>query len=166
MSYPSSTLHLVCGKIAAGKSTLAARLADTPHTILIVEDRWLASLYRPEMTTVADYVRCSARLRDAVGPHVEGLLRIGTSVVLDFPANTVAIRAWMRGLFERAGALHQLHFLDVPDQVCRSRLRDRNAAGTHDFAATDADFERITSHFTPPGDAEGFNVVRHPAAQG
>lgn len=162
MPHAQPTLHLVCGKIAAGKSTLAARLASAPSTILIGKDRWLACLYGPEMRTVSDYVRYAARLRDAIAPHVERLLRIGTSVVLDFPANTLANRAWMRGMFERAGALHQLHYLDVPDHVCRSRLHERNAAGTHDFAVTDADFERITSYFTPPGDAEGFNVLRYP----
>jgi hypothetical protein len=45
-------------------------------------------------------------------------LGAGLSVVLDWPANTVAGRAWMRGIFEAAGAEHKLHFLDVPDEVC------------------------------------------------
>ncbi|MEG1328876.1 MAG: ATP-binding protein, partial [Janthinobacterium sp.] len=31
----SPTLHLVCGKIASGKSTLTARLAAAPHTVRI-----------------------------------------------------------------------------------------------------------------------------------
>jgi hypothetical protein len=34
----------------------------------------------------------------------------------------------MRGIFEAAGAAHQLHFLDVPDAVCKQRLRARNAS--------------------------------------
>ena len=36
------TLHLVCGKIAAGKSTLANRLANAPATVLISEDYWMS----------------------------------------------------------------------------------------------------------------------------
>ena len=48
---------MICGKIAAGKSTLARRLADAPATILISEDVWLATLYRDEQRTVADYAR-------------------------------------------------------------------------------------------------------------
>jgi hypothetical protein len=55
-----------------------------------------------------------------------------------------------RRVYEQAGANHQLHFLDVPDDVCRERLRRRNAAGTHDFAASDEEFDLITSHFMPP----------------
>lgn len=156
-----ATLHLLCGKIAAGKSTLTAQLGRAPDTIVISEDHWLARLYPGELVTVSDYVRRAAQLRGAIGPHVENLLRTGLSVVLDFPANTVANRQWMRGIFERAGVGHQLHFLDVPDDICKARLRERNAAGTHDFAASDAQFDVITRYFVAPGEDEGFMVIRH-----
>jgi hypothetical protein len=43
-----------------------------------------------------------------------------------------------RHLRERS-AEHRLYFLDVPDEVCMARLRQRNAGGTHDFAANDHD---------------------------
>jgi predicted kinase len=155
------TLHLLCGKIAAGKSTLTASLRANPDTIVLAEDAWLSRLYPNEMTSVADYIRRSACLRDAIGPHVIALLQSGMSVVLDFPANTVSYRAWMRTLFEAAGSAHQLHFLDVPDAVCKARLRARNAAGAHEYAATDAQFDVITSYFVPPLPEEGFNVIVH-----
>ena len=152
-------LHLVCGKIAAGKSTLCARLAAAPGTILIGEDCWLKRLFGEEMKEVADYVRVAARLRAAMGPHVSDLLKAGVDVVLDFPANTVATRAWMKGVAEAAGAEHRLHWLDVPDEICRERLRRRNEAGDHDFAATDAQFDLITGYFQPPRPEEGLEVV-------
>jgi len=82
-------------------------------------------------------------------------------VVLDFPANTVASRRWMRGIFEAAGAAHRLHFLDVPDAVCKGRLRARNASGTHPFETTDEQFDQISSHFAAPSLQEGFDVLRH-----
>lgn len=150
---------MICGKIAAGKSTLATTLAAHPHTIRISEDAWLACLFKDEQKTIEDYVRNSRRLREAMGDHVVELLRAGLSVVLDFPANTPASRQWMRGLFERAGADHRLHFLDVPDEVCKARLRARNAAGTHSFNASDAEFDLFTSYFVPPSATEGFEVV-------
>lgn len=159
-------LHMLCGKIAAGKSTLTAELGQMPSTIIISEDFWLSRLFGPEMKDVSDYIRCSRRLRDAIGPHVQDLLRIGVSVVLDFPANTPQTRSWMRTLFEPTGAGHCLHFLDVPDDVCKARLRARNAAGNHDFAASDAEFDQISSYFVPPSEAEGFTVIRHTTASG
>jgi predicted kinase len=155
-----ATLHMLCGKIAAGKSTLTAELGWAPSTVVISEDFWLSRLFGAEMRDVSDYIRCSRRLREAVSPHIQDLLRIGVSVVLDFPANTPSIRAWMRTVFEGAGADHCLHFLDVPDEVCKARLRARNAAGAHDFAASDAQFDLITGYFVPPSEAEGFKVVR------
>lgn len=157
---PQAMLHMLCGKIAAGKSTLVAELSRAPSTVVISEDAWLSRLFGPEMKDVADYIRCSRRLREAVGPHVQDLLRIGVSVVLDFPANTLAARAWMKTLFEGAQADHRLHFLDVPDEVCKARLRARNAAGTHEYAASDAEFDLITRYFVPPSAAEGFEIVR------
>lgn len=154
-----ATLHLLCGKIASGKSTLATRLTEAPNTVRLSEDVWLARLYKDQLHDVSDYVRCAALLRDAVGPHVESLLQLGVNVVLDFPANTPANRLWMRGLFERSGAEHLLHVLQVPDEVCKARLRARNASGEHAFAASDAQFELISRYFSAPGTEEGFNVV-------
>lgn len=161
MSPNPPTLHLMCGKIASGKSTLTAQLGAQPATVIIAEDDWLAPLYADQMSTIADYVRCSARLRDAIGPHVVSLLKAGISVVMDFPANTVANRKWMRGIIDASNADHRLHFLDVPDEVCRQRLRARNAGGEHAFAASDAQFTQVTKHFAAPGDEEGFNIVVH-----
>src|SRR5512135_2725788 len=131
MPKPLATLHLLCGKIASGKSTLAKKLALELNTVILSEDNWLADLYPGDIKTVPDYIRCSANLRKAVGQHVTELLRIGVSVVLDFPANTVANRKWMRSLLNSAQSEHVLHFLDVPDDVCLVRLHARNAASAH-----------------------------------
>jgi predicted kinase len=160
------TLHLLCGKIASGKSTLAAELAALPGHLSVSEDSWLARLYPGDIRSVSDYVRCSGRLREAVGPHLVDLLRQGVSVVLDFPANTVATRQWMRSLFEQADAAHQLHVLDVPDEVCKARLQIRNAACAHDFSVSEAEFDLITSHCAAPSPDEGFNIIRHGGVAG
>jgi predicted kinase len=154
-------LYLLCGKIAAGKSTIAAGLASGPATVLISEDHWSAHLFLDELKTLDDYRRCSGRLRDAMGPHVVSLLKAGMSVVLDFPANTVASRRWMRAIIEEANAAHELHYLDVSDETCRRRLRERNAAGEHPFQTGEADYELFTRYFAPPAPEEGFNVVVH-----
>ena len=156
----AATLHLVCGKIAAGKSTLCARLAATPGTVLISEDHWTAHLYPGELNELADYARLSARLRAAMTSHVVHLLRTGVSVVLDFPANTQQLRAWMREMIDAAGADHVLHLLEVSDEVCKARLHARNASGEHPFQTSDEQFDLFTSHFVPPTPDEGFTVVR------
>jgi predicted kinase len=157
------TLYLLCGKIAAGKSTLARRLAARPATALISEDHWMAHLFSNELKTINDYARLSGRLRGAIGPHVIDILRQGLSVVLDFPANTVKYRNWMRSLIDGAGVPHELHWLDVPDAICKQRLLARNTGGEHPFQATEAEYELFTSYFEPPGADEGFIVIVPPS---
>jgi predicted kinase len=157
------TLYLLCGKIAAGKSTLARRLAARPATLLISEDRWTSTLFADDLKTIEDYGRYSARLRAAMAPHVVDILTQGLSVVLDFPANTLRNREWMRSLIAQAGVAHELHHLDVLDTICRQRLRQRNAGGAHPFQVSDAEYDQFTRYFVAPGPDEGFNVVVHTA---
>ncbi len=158
MSHSNATLHMLRGKIAAGKSTLSARLGGAKNTIVISEDRWIEQL-NPEISALGDFFERSERLRGTLTPHVVGLLRAGVSVVLDFHANTVRSRRWMRAMFEEAGASHQLHFLDVPDEVCRARMHARAAAGGD--GVSNAEFDHVTSHFVAPDPNEGFNVIRY-----
>ncbi|SFX19854.1 Predicted kinase [Janthinobacterium lividum] len=156
----SPTLHLVCGKIASGKSTLTARLASAPQTVRISEDSLLTQLYPGQIASLADYVACAALLRAAIAPLTLQMLRAGVSVVLDFPANTPASRAWMRELFQQAGTPHVLHYVDVTDEECKARLRQRNESGLHPFSTSDAQFDEITRLFVPPDASEGFYIVQ------
>lgn len=156
-----ATLYLICGRIAAGKSTLARQLAARPRTVLIAMDDWMSVLYPTENRTIEDFARLSARLRDAVGPHVASILRQDVSVVLDFPANTVKWRAWMRSIIRQADVAHELHVLDVPDAVCKARLRHRNASGAHQYQVDEATYDLFMAHFVPPAADEGFNLIVH-----
>jgi predicted kinase len=157
-------LHMVCGKIASGKSTLAKALASESNTIILSEDVWMTHLYPNEISSLADYIRCSGRVKHALSGHVQTLLAMGISVVLDFPFNTIKNREWGRTLFSSVNAKHQLHYLDVGDDVCKARLRARNASGEHPFHTTESQFEEMTRFFVPPTQSEGFNVVVHGSA--
>ena len=106
---------------------LLLRLKDEEHILLITMDHWMSLLFPTENRTIEDFARLSARLRAAMGPHVVDILRHDLSVVLDFPANTVNWRSWMRSLITEAGVAHELHVLDVRDTICKERLRCRNA---------------------------------------
>ncbi len=161
----SAKLVFLCGKMAAGKSTLARQLADRENAILLVQDEFLDHLFPGEITDLLGYVKYSSRLKDALTPHICALLLKGISVVLDFPGNTKAQRAWFRGIFERANVAHELHFVDASDALCKSQLKDRSKllpSGTP--WTTDAEFEAITAYFQPPSEDENFNVVRHERA--
>jgi len=159
----SATLYLLCGKIASGKSSLARRLAAQPQTLLIEMDVWMSTLFPTENRTIEDFTKLSARLRAAMGPHVVGILRNDLSVVLDFPGNTVSWRDWMRSLVVEAEVAHELHVLDVPDAICKERLRRRNEGGEHTYQVDEATYDRFMEYFVPPISDEGFNVILHSA---
>jgi predicted kinase len=155
-------LLFLCGKMASGKSTLARNLAARENAMLFVQDEWSEMLYPNAIINVATYLEYSARINRVVAPYVVDLLSRGVSVVLDFPGNTRNQRAWFREIVERAGAAHELHFVDTADAICRAQLEARSAhlpPGTP--WTSDADFDLISSHFRAPAEDEGFTIVVH-----
>jgi predicted kinase len=163
MSTLPATLYCIYGNIAAGKTTLARKLAAQHGAVLLCEDEWLVRL-EAEIDTFDDFRTHARRLRAAIGPHVIQLLRLGTSVVLDFPANTPNDRAWIRSLFEAANAAHELHVIDASADACKARLRARNETkpeGLYFGHVPEEFFGPVTRLIVPPAEAEGFHVIRH-----
>jgi predicted kinase len=155
-------LIFMCGKMAAGKSTLAKALAARENAVLLIQDDLLDALFPDEITDLPLFEDRARRLRNALEGHICALLARGLSVVLDFPANTKTQRAWFRKLFERAGVDHELHYVDTPDALCKRQLEDRSkglSPGTP--WTTAAEFEAVTAWFQPPTEEEAFRVIRH-----
>jgi len=158
------TLHFFCGKAGAGKTTVAARLAQDDNTILISEDIWMVRLFGDQMKTFDDYIRFSRKVKTVVGPLTVDLLNAGHSVVLDFQANTWAGRGWFRSVFEQAGAAHVLHYVNTSDETCLAQIAKRNVErpeGSHHL--TEDDFAYVSSFFQAPEETEGFNIRLHAA---
>jgi len=156
----AAVLHLMCGKAASGKSTLTQELAAAAMCVVVSEDAWLSQLYPGEIRTLEDYIRCTGRVRQLLSTYIPQLLRAGISVILDFPLNTINSRAWARTLAEGIDADLVLHYLDVSDEVCKKRLKLRNASGEHPFNTNEEEFDQITRYFVPPAQDEGFKIVR------
>ncbi|MGG1948892.1 ATP-binding protein [Trinickia sp. NRRL B-1857] len=156
----TAVLHLMCGKAASGKSTLTRELAAGAACVVVSEDAWLSQLYPGEIRTLEDYIRCARRVKQVLSTYIPQLLSAGVSVILDFPLNTVNSRAWARTLAEGIDTDLVLHYLDVSDEVCKQRLKLRNASGEHPFNTNEEQFDQITRYFVPPTQEEGFRIVR------
>jgi len=157
-----TTLHLMCGKMASGKSTLAASLANKNNAILIVEDEWLSKLYPDEIKSINDYIQYSIRLKNIITSHVILLLKQGASVVLDFPANTNKQRNHLRSIFEVADVSHILHYVEASDEKCKKQLKKRNENNPEQVAFTsEEEFDSINQYFQAPSENEYFNIIRH-----
>ena len=125
MTAAQAKLYFMCGKMAAGKSTHAKKLAKAKDAVIFVQDEILDALYPGEIRVIDDFVKYSARVRDVVSPYVTQLLARGISVVLDFPGNTLSQRDWFRGLIKATGVEHELHYVDAPDDLCKRQLQQR-----------------------------------------
>jgi shikimate kinase len=59
-------LIFFCGKMGAGKTTLAAKKVDEMDAVLISEDELLSKLYEGKVTSVSDYKYYSEKLKPVV----------------------------------------------------------------------------------------------------
>jgi predicted kinase len=160
MNERRATLHFISGRLASGKTTLARRLAEQENAVFICEDVWLSKL-SDGISSFEDYLKWSRRCRSVIGPLVVGMLRAGTSTVLDFAGNTTAERNWVRSLFEEAEANHVLHYLDVPEDECLARLKIRNETkpeGLYFATTSEEEFGAIGRWFQAPLPEEGFRM--------
>jgi len=158
------TLHFMCGKAGAGKTTVANGLAQEHAAILISEDIWMTRLFGDQMKSFDDYLHFSPKLKAVIGPLATQILKAGQHVVLDFQANTKAGRSFFRSVFEEADAAHALHFVQTSDRICLERIAKRNIErleGSHHL--TEEVFALVTSYFEAPEAAEGFNIRVHGA---
>jgi len=155
------TIHLLCGLVAAGKTTLAKQLARSLPAVRLSRDEWMIRLYGLPYDS-SEYVERLGPCTELLWEVALDILAVGSSVVLDW-------NFWSRGrrqeALDRANAAGhpvELHWLDLPVDVVLERARRRLAAQPALAHRIDEDgvrhFEKI---FEPPTDDEGLRVSRH-----
>lgn len=157
--HSQGTLIFFCGKMGAGKSTLAHKISQELNAILISEDDWLVAIYPEEIQNFEDYLKYSNRLKPLLKGHIRSILNSGVSVVMDFPGNTRNQRAWFKDIFLADGIPHRLIYLDVDDKTCLERIAKRRKTNPERAQFdTEEVFRHITGFFQPPSADEGFLV--------
>lgn len=149
-------LVFFCGKMGAGKSTLAKQIVKDNEGVLINEDDLLSKLYANKITSVKEYKHYSDLLKPVVENLAKQMMNKGMSVVLDFPANTPSQREWLRGISDSIGAEHLCYLVDKSDNVCISQLLKRGNPNTD----TEEMFHAVSKFFTKPKDEERINLIR------
>ena len=155
------TLTFFCGKMGAGKTTKSKTLALEKNAVLISEDEWLSTHYPNEINSFDDYLAYSARIKTFVKLHVQSILKTGTNVVMDFPANTINQRAWFNGLCNEIECNHELIYLDLSNAQCLVQIaKRRDEQPERAQFDNEAVFYHVTNFFEAPSENEGLNVIR------
>jgi predicted kinase len=114
-------LILLCGLPGAGKTTLARRLAEDAPAIRLGADEWMARLgvdLHDEETR--------DKLERLFWQLAQDLLRLGTSVILEFGLWVRAERDEKRLAARALGVAVELYYLDVPIEELWRRIEQRN----------------------------------------
>jgi len=153
-------LIFFCGKMGAGKTTLARAIARKRAAVLLSEDEWLSSHYPGQISTFREYLTYSSLIKPFVKKLVADLLAAGATVVMDFPANTAVQRKWFLVLCEETACEHALDFLDITNEQCLAQIKKRRDEQPERARFdTEAVFHEVTGYFEPPSVDEGVNIV-------
>ena len=158
-----ATLHFICGKAWAGKTTLARELGRGVPAIVFCEDEWIDTLGFA-VRSLDDFREAAAKCRKLIGPLATELLRLGVSVVFDLRATRQPAGGGCAACSRRSGADHLLHVIEASDAECLANIRRRNdekPPGIYWGHFGEETFHAVTAYFVPPRPEEGFRIETH-----
>lgn len=164
-------IHLICGPIGAGKTTVAHKIADEHNAICFSEDEWLSRLFVPDapegllnkpMHVVGawaseKYFRC----RGQIWAICKQLLSQNISIVLDGAAANKEQRNAIRKKASDNNVGFQLYYVNAAPDVRRKRVFDRNKERgfTYSLEVTPEMFDYMENFFDPPKEDELEGVI-------
>ena len=147
---PATTLILMIGLPAAGKTTRAEELAASHNALRLTPDHWMNPLFGDSMADGRRWVLEGRLISVALQA-----LRLGTSVVLDYGLWARDERSALRWLARSAGAACQVVYLPVDKDVQLARIAHRQETAPHlTFPMTEADVDAWRQQFEVPDAAE------------
>lgn len=151
----------MCGLVAAGKTTLARRLASELPAVRLSRDEWMLRLHGGRYDDPA-YVERLAPCTDLMWDVAVEVTRAGSSVILDWNFWSRARRADARARAAAAAVDVVVHWLDVPlNEVVRRARRRLEDQPSDAHQVHELDVRHFAMIFEPPSAAEGLAIERH-----
>ena len=118
--------YLICGKICCGKTTYAQELCNDNNAVLLSVDEITLALFGQHCGDKHDeYVERTEKY--LLNKSLE-LIENKINVVLDWGFWTKAERESAKGFYKSRNIECELYYIDISDEVWKSRLHKRNNA--------------------------------------
>lgn len=121
-----SKIYFVCGFIGSGKTTYSKQLAEAHGAFRFSIDEWMIPLYGEHMEREV-FDRRLATLEELFKSSAMQLFALGVPVIFDFGFWRKTERSTFIGWASRLGVESEMHYLDVPFEVCKHRATARNS---------------------------------------
>ena len=119
-------VYLICGKICCGKTTYANKICAENNAVLLSVDEITLALFGQYCGDKHDkYVERAEKY--LLNKSME-FINKDISVVLDWGFWTKAERESAKEFYKSRNIECELHYIDISDEVWKSRLRKRNNA--------------------------------------
>jgi predicted kinase len=158
-------VHLLCGLVGAGKTTLARQLAAEEMGVRFSLDEWMLRLYGTrydDPSYVARIDGCKAMIWDLA----RQVLGAGHDVVLDWNHWSRQRRAESIEAASAVGATPVVHYLDVPVEVAVARALARGVSDPLSHQLDEPGVRHMATILEPPSPEEGAEIVEHPGPSG
>ena len=164
-------IHLICGPIGAGKTTIAHKISKQHKAIRFSEDEWLDKLFVPDAPNgLLDepmhiigawagerYQRCRNQIWDMCAE----LLELDIDIVLDGASANKEQRDFIRKKASDTNVKFQLYYVTLDATVRKERVFQRNEAQgkTYSLEVTPDMFTHAESFFVPPSKEELIDAI-------
>jgi predicted kinase len=155
-------VHFICGPPGAGKTTYAVALATRAKAVRFTIDEWMAILFvadRPQEMDMRWAIDRTARCEAQMWTVADTLIARGVDVVFDLGVSRRDQRDRFRARASQTPASMKMHYLDVPRETRRARIRARSAQPNGGYAITDAMFDWMDQWFEMPSDDELYGAM-------
>lgn len=162
-------IHLICGPVAAGKSTYSIELARRTGAIIFSIDKWMQTLFGADIPiregmAAVDFIWFAERINrceDQIWDVSAQLLQRDVSVIFDWGFIRRERRDQAAEIAGELGYATQWHVLDVPLDIRQRRVADRNAqqGETFAFSVTPAMFAFAERMYEAPDRSELISAI-------